>query len=84
MLAPVTLVLSFLMFIKSSTSGCLQSIVIIKAPLRPSWATSRVVLEYLSIKLTGPVEDPAAFVTETVFGLKVDISVPTPPRRFMS
>ncbi len=61
--APVTFPASSLASINFSASGCLLEMLNINAPRRPSWATSRVELEYRSIKGTTPVEVSALFNT---------------------
>ena len=68
MLAPVIFPCSSLASIKSLTSGCFIEIESIRAPLRPSWATSRVELEKRSIKGTIPVEVSAEFFTGEPLG----------------
>ena len=83
-LAPVTFPCSSLASIKSSASGCLLETDNIKAPRRPSCATSRVELEYLSIKGTMPVEVKAEFITGLPFGRICDKSCPTPPLLFIN
>ena len=56
----------------------------IKAPLRPPCATSLVVLEYLSMNGTIPVEVNAEFLTGLILGLICERSCPTPPLRFIN
>ena len=82
--APVTLPSVIFASMKASLSGCLILTLSIKAPRRPSWATSRVELLYLSIKGTSPVDVRAEFFTGEPFGRICDRSCPTPPRRFIS
>ena len=60
--------------IKASESGCLMLMVIIKAPRRPSWATSLVELEKRSMKGTTPVEVRAQFFTGLPAGRRCDKS----------
>ena len=69
----------FLTFKKYFTSGCLTSIVSIKAPLLPLCPINPVVNEYNSIKDTAPVELSAALCTTESLGLKDEISTPIPP-----
>src|ERR1035437_1077845 len=83
-LDPVTFVLSLLMFINVSISGWCTEHDVVKAPLRPPCATSRVVLENLSINTAIPSVVNAAFAVGNPFGLILDISIPTPARLFSS
>ena len=82
-LAPVTFFKSRLILIKVSISGYFIDIVSIRAPLRPPCATSLQVLEKRSIKTPIPSVVPAAFAVGNPLGLIVEISNPTPPRRFI-
>ena len=82
--APVTFPCSILASIKLSASGCLTDIVSISAPLLPSWATSLVEFEYLSINGTTPVEVSALLSTALPAGLISERSWPTPPLLFIS
>ena len=59
---------------KASESGCLMLMVIIRAPRRPSWATSFVELEKRSMKGTTPVEVKAQFFTGLPVGRRCDRS----------
>src|SRR5664280_833391 len=61
--APVTFPLSSLASINFPESGCLIEIESISAPRLPSCATSRVELEYLSMKGTTPVDVRAVSYT---------------------
>src|SRR5690554_590039 len=83
-LAPVTLPCSNLASIKPSASGWFTETDNIKAPRRPSCATSRVEFEKRSIKGTNPVEVKAEFFTGEPLGRMCDKSCPTPPRRFIN
>ena len=65
-------------------SGCLTSILVIKAPRLLFCPTSLVVFENLSMKDIAPVDVPAALVTLASFGLNVDMSQPTPHLRLKS
>ena len=53
--------------------------VIIKAPLLPACPMVPVVVERRSMKETAPVEYMAELFTGEPFGLRIDMSVPTPP-----
>ena len=82
--APVTLVKSCFFLINSSTSGCLTSMLIIKAPRLPFCETSFVTSELTSINDAAPVDVMAALFTAAPLGLKFDKSYPTPPRLFIN
>ena len=83
-LAPVTLPLVILASMKDSESGCFMDTLSIRAPRRPSCATSRVEFEKRSMKGTSPVDVSAEFFTGEPLGRISERSWPTPPRRFIS
>ena len=83
-LAPVILPSCILASINASLSGCFTLIESIRAPRRPSCATSRVELLKRSMNGTTPVEVSAELFTGVPFGRSCERSWPTPPRRFIS
>lgn len=70
---------SFFTRMKSRMSGCFTSMVSIKAPRRPLWPISPVVMENSSMKDTAPVLQSAALCTTALRGRKGVTSTPMPP-----
>ena len=78
-LVSVKLLRSFFIFIKSNTSGCSISILIIRAPRLPFCPINLVVKLYNSINETAPLVCFAALFIAAPAGANLERSIPHPP-----